>query len=78
MIFEVKKISNGWSIKGAWTEPGGAGIQPEPRMEELYCREIGEIASVMAVWAKEGFEAAHKNLLEMLRLKEAAKCQKDN
>ena len=71
MIFEVRKIHNGWEIKGAWTDPGGGGIEAQPRIETLYCREINEIANVMVTWADKGFEEALKTLQELLRLKEA-------
>ena len=71
MLFEVKRIHNGWEIKGVWIEPGGGGIQSEPRTETLYCREINEIANVMVSWVNDGFEAAYQTLQEILRLKEA-------
>ena len=71
MLFEVRVIRNGWNIKGSWIEPGGGDVPPQPRMEELYCREINEIANVMVTWANKGFEAAYQTLQEILRLKEA-------
>lgn len=70
MFFEITRISNGWSIKGSWVDPGGAGIPEQPRIETLYCKEINEIASVLIEWAKNGFDAAFMALQEILKLKE--------
>jgi len=71
MIFQVTKIHNGWNIQGAWTDPGGGEIPPQPRIETLYCREINDVGNVMVEWANKGFEAAYQTLKEILRLKEA-------
>jgi len=77
MIFQVTKIHNGWNIQASWTEPGGGEIPPQPRLETLYCKEMNEIANVMVVWAKDGFEAAFQTLQAILTTKEAKRCQKD-
>ena len=71
MIFEVRKIHNGWEIKGTWIEPGGGGLEAQPRTETLYCREISVLAGVMVVWTKKGFEFAYQTLQEILQKEEA-------
>jgi hypothetical protein len=35
MFFEVTRISNGWEIKGAWTDPGGQAFSLNGQKTDL-------------------------------------------
>jgi len=69
MNFQIAQIANGWIVKGAWIEPGSQSSQmsipPQPRSEDLFCRDIMTAGEIFKTWATKGFEPAFELLQEI-------------